>query len=701
MVDEIITDETNQKLGLFQTIMDSISNTIPKLGAEMSGLTDIFEKFGISTNVAQSFTESQQKQLGVLSAAVLGVKESYTSMSTEGVNLFRSFDSSIKEMVGEAGTGAGAIQKLAAAAKEKLNITVDASQFSSIGQLAAHLKQTGDNMVIQANNAIRLREGFLGLSAETGNFGKVIAMAGPQLENMNAIISTQATTISKTASATGLSTEEVTKFYEKIGKIPGALESTVSGLERGEDGMNMMTAAMKLAVGTGRSYDDVLTDLTTAFDNYGMSGESALTFTARISEISNNYGLKLKDVQSALSSTAQTFKGFANEGEAANKMAEGAADIFNRYIGALKSTGLTGNEAAATIQNMTAQIKTMDLATKSFLSAQTGGPGGLRGAFQIEKMLREGDIEGVFDKVRQQMEKQMGKIVTLDEASTSEAAAAQMTRQITMLRQGPLGQFARTDQEAMRILEGFKATQEGGAVTPELKETFLKDSIETGNKIQQQSYTEMDRLRNSVQEIQSSYLSPMLTLMQQGAAARKGAVSVDTTSQRTMRGELQRELTASSQRAAVATKTTKQMLDQEITPSDMSGSALFEGGRMFSRSLSGLFTTLTSSMDSAKSLLGLEGKSDQNDQIRKFKSDLQQDRAAANIPSNTILQAAMRSTDIQKTAEKEDKGEKPAVKAATASDYAPVELKVTAICKHCNQELESQHAQTLNTSNRR
>ena len=77
--------------------------------------------------------------------------------------------------------------------------------------------------------------------------------------------------------------------------------------------------------------------------------------------------------------------------------------IMNDYVGALQNTGMTGQHAMEVVKGMTDSIAGMSVAQKAFLSSQTGGPGGLMGAFQIEKDLREGKIDKVFDKVRQTM----------------------------------------------------------------------------------------------------------------------------------------------------------------------------------------------------------------------------------------------------------------------------------------------------------
>jgi hypothetical protein len=336
------------------------------------------------------------------------------------------------------------------------------------------------------------------------------------LISINALLEKQAAMMSNAVKATGLAPEVIQRYYSELGAIPKALEATVVSSGSSAESVSMLTATIKTAMGTGRSYAEVIDDMKLAFKDYNITGEDALRFSTRMSEISNKFGINLDVVRDSLRSTANTFKMFGNEADA-------SARILNQYVGALKSTGLSGDAAVEVVTSMTSALGNLNIAQKSFLSAQTGGPGGLMGAFQIEKMMREGKIDEVFDKVREQMQKQFGGIVSLDEASRSQASASQLTRQMMILRQGPLGQFAKTDQEAIRILEGFKAKQEGRSPVSDLSSRVVQESMDKGTLIQEKSYTELSKIRGVLEGLRGTADVSNLGFMQSALTASSGS----------------------------------------------------------------------------------------------------------------------------------------------------------------------------------
>jgi len=141
--------------------------------------------------------------------------------------------------------------------------------------------------------------------------------------------------------------------------------------------------------------------------------------------------------------------------------------------------------------------------------------------------MREGKIDQVFEKVRQQMQKQFGRIVTLDEASQSQGAAAQMTKQMMILRQGPLGQFARSDVEAQRILEGFKARESGKVDEKGLADDIVQSSMDKGTALQEKSYTAVNQILGHVSAIRKAADVGTLKFMQQGMTAGQGSPMED------------------------------------------------------------------------------------------------------------------------------------------------------------------------------
>ncbi|CAM6003620.1 unnamed protein product [Sphagnum balticum] len=259
--------------------------------------------------------------------------------------------------------------------------------------------------------------------------------------------------LEKAAEATGIHNPQVEKYYSILGQVPGALDANVRGGKGVNETVSMLTATMQYAAGSGRKFEDITKDLTAAFKSYNLTGEDALQFTAQIGELANKFGVPLSDMENSLIATADAFKMYGNE-------AKGAAAIMNQYLGALESTGLSGSAAVDVVNNMTAGIGKLSIAQKSFISSQTGGAGGLMGGFQIEKLMREGHMDQVMDKVKSTLTRQFGQIRTLQEASTNPQAAAQFEKQILMLRQGPLGtgEEDQTEEQSMSP-EAWQATK--------------------------------------------------------------------------------------------------------------------------------------------------------------------------------------------------------------------------------------------------
>jgi hypothetical protein len=683
---EALTD-TTEKTGFLQAGFESLIGIFSNVDKALESTND-------SINKNRQLTENQSQAISLLSANVLGARQAFQGFAFEGVGSFKEsftvIESEINKITSE---GEGGFGKLLKFAKEKIGINLDPSQFTTIQALSSHIKSVGKTMMEHADNAIKLERSYLSLGAKSGELGEIFTRSGDGFKNLNAVMSEQRAMIDSVAAATNHSIGEVEKYYMEIGKLPGGLKETVTGLDGTARGMTMLQGAINVARGTGQDFTGVVTDLNSAFTNYGLTGEKALTFTARISELSSNLKIRMEDVRAGILATAQAFKGLADTGEAANRMAEGAAKIFNQYVGALKETGLTGQDAISILTNMETQVKNLTLAQKGFLSAQTGGAGGLRGAFQIEQMMREGDIEGVMDKVRKQMEGQLGKIVTVQEAASSEAAAAQLTRQIMILKQGPLGGMAKTDQDAMRLLEGLKGMQEGKGAPAELKEGILKDTMNKGNDIQMQSFGELQKMRILMEQAQSSRDLPSLGMMQRTGTAAAGFETADTEAQEQQR----RSLTDFSKRySEFATDINKLQLSTKPAES-VTGQQQFKLYEDFKDVPKSVLNFGAAMADTVKGIFGFTKPAISEERQRE---ELNRDLARAG--RDRTLQQETREA-VRVTAAPAATAAKPATATQQDQRTKPVEskvdLKVTAICMHCKNSLETSHSRVVNTGN--
>ena len=228
--------------------------------------------------------------------------------------------------------------------------------------------------------------------------------------------------------------------------------------------------------------------------------------------MSNNTGLKLEAVHSELNKITDEFSRFANTGDNAARMTDGLASTMNRYSRSLIDAGVSQKDTIATMDTMFHQISNLDIAQKSFISSQTGGPGGLMGGIQIEKMMREGDFEGIFKKTRETIIKQFGRIVSFDEASKSESAAAEYTQQRLMLQKGPMGQLAQTPESAGRLLEAFRTGDQSAAKG--LDPTIVGKTIDKGVVIQDKTYSAITVTNNLLDQVRRSSEATALNTLQ-------------------------------------------------------------------------------------------------------------------------------------------------------------------------------------------
>lgn len=462
-------------------------NIISSFANNISGLKEVFEGTGkLTTKLAANF--------GLLASAMLATEKTFDNadFGSESLNTMEGQLSSIVKSMVDAGKPVSDFVSLAASLG--IQLAPGAHTLESVVKSITHY---AENTLRASDNTYRMQNAFLRMSAATGGLDEAFAAMGSELETTDAALGQHLQSILTVSDATGESYKQVSEYYMQLGLVPGALQSNIRSSHNASENVSMLAATMQYAKGSGRDFKDVVEDLNTAFVNYDMVGEDALKFTARMGEVSNKYNVQLNIVRDSLRSTAEQLRMFGHDGEGSSKIMEGAAKIMNQYTKALKDTGISGAAAVGIIGDITKQISGMDVAQRSFVSSQTGGAGGLRGAFQIEKMMREGDMSGVMEKVRQSLTKQFGKIVSVEEAAGSERAAAMLVKQRMMLQQGPLGNLVQDEQQAGRLLEAFR-TKETGTAVEALSPKVVQDTMGKGVMLQQQANTFLHDIRRGI-----------------------------------------------------------------------------------------------------------------------------------------------------------------------------------------------------------
>jgi flagellar biosynthesis chaperone FliJ len=495
-----------------------------ELSATGKFVQDMLKGFGTSMDEASTSLNSNTDVLtrnaaafGVLTSAIFKARESFKGFEgfdTSSLNTFTKQIDGVFKVFEMKGTALGEVLSTLNSA----GIKVPAAFSTSLEVIHAFAKQ----LAASADNAIRLQGGLFRMSAETGSLGKLVASAGSEYQNMNNILSTHQSMIDNTGQALRMSSEDVEKYYSELGRVPGALQSTVTSSRDANEQIGMLSATIAYSIGSGRDYKDVIIDLKDAYKNMGITGEPALKFSARIGELSNKFGIELDVVKQSLRDATTSLKNYGGEGLKTGAIIEGSIRIMNNYTQALKNTGVSGATAVGMIQNMTNQITSLDVAQRAFLSQQSGGPGGLRGAFKVERMIREGNIDQVMEDVQKSMQKQFGKIVSTKEAEGSESAASRAIMQRQMLMQGPLGAFAKDEQGAARILEAFSQRSEGKISETGLSDVIVQTTMDQGLKFQELTATHLNVIRGIMEAQKGVVGVTNLGLLQHTSTVRSG-----------------------------------------------------------------------------------------------------------------------------------------------------------------------------------
>jgi hypothetical protein len=385
-----------------------------------------------------------------------------------------------------------------------------------IGDLDAVMKKLSfpDSVIAGANNffanaaaAEKMQNAFIGLAASTGTMNELFDENGLKLKNLSSLTATFTEMVNKSAAANGMDTKEVFGYASALGTIPGFMKSIITSGDGAATQTDGLTTAMKLMSGSGKSMGVVTDELTKGFEDLAnangkltsqQSAQKSAEFFATISNAAQTLGLRFTDVQKVMNDVAQTFK-FTGDNTAA------AANILGRYSGALQSTGLTSQAAAELTGDMIKQVSGLTVAQKAYISSQSGGPGGLQGAFKLEEMMREGKTDQVMEMIEKVMRKKMGgNIVSLKEAANDPAAVAQFMKQRTMLQSGIFGIGKNsTDEQATHILEALK-NKDTKSFAEMSGSKGLDTVMEKGNEIQKENNNMFKNMVQSLQQISAA-----------------------------------------------------------------------------------------------------------------------------------------------------------------------------------------------------
>jgi hypothetical protein len=532
-LDQAVLDGINNSLSTIDTLLSSIGpklqglfGSVENVGRKAVDATDKTEAglnkmsegvdgaFIKTENLGDAFSETT----GYLEDFVGRLMRSATASddakaSIEGVTVATSLAIGVFANLGTVFSGAfgdmeGVGQKTATGTAESMKAIS-----SAVMDINKPLGMVTKGIANLANQTLGIRQLENQLMSMYGKFAGFGAQAsGSRLnvtENLEAELAGIVEFNTDVAQATNLSVDEINKYASGLMKLPGAYRETIKAGDLSDKQIALFEGAVRIARGTTGDWEDSLSALTLQFRSFAKTNKDSLEFLAKTYEVSQSLGYAFGDLKSPIDDIVKQFAVFGNT-------MDSSVTLVGSLMKAFKDVGLGVEPSTEMIKKLTGAINSLDFAQKSFLSSQTGGPGGLRGALEIEQMLAEGNLTGVYEKMEQALRKQFGgNIVTREEGAQSENAAAQYVKQVKFLTEGPFGGIVQGSGEAAKLLEAFKNGGPGGIDVDTLArdtEDATKNAMTADTQLQQKQLNAAVTMSNDVKRLVTE--SQILNAMQ-------------------------------------------------------------------------------------------------------------------------------------------------------------------------------------------
>jgi len=475
-----ITDKLNQVLETSENWKKSLSD-----------IADSFKTIAISLGGVQEKFNATNKALETAGDAFSRVLE---GIQTGGAK-FMGENPIVRALTQIAGAALPATKSMTtlgeAASKSTGSLTASSEVISKLSAkipgLGGVLGTLGTGWIKQWEAVRDAENGLRRMLATSGDLYKVFNEGISVASQLSVTLNDYQEHVYRVAQRTGETTSQVSKYYTELGKITGAYQAVIANTPAGD--ISLMEAALRVAKGTGQDFSAVFKVMNDQFRRFNQVGEKPLSLFAQMHDTSQALGIRLEYVTGNVEKISQSFRNYGDTTEGALKLTEGFYSAFKDV------EGLGPETIGKLIQGVSDSISSLNIAQKAFLSQQTGGAGGLRGAYEIELKLQKGGVDEVYRLMEESLKKQFGgKITTREEASQSDTAAAELTRQVAFLREGPFGKMVENDAAAYRLLEAFKA----GTAPEEKQKDAFGDALAESEGIQRRHTTILTGIENKV-----------------------------------------------------------------------------------------------------------------------------------------------------------------------------------------------------------
>ena len=364
------------------TMLLKMTNSLLSIGSSISDLGVSFEELHNSQSNFIDMAGKQSLAAAAIVTSVVGIGNSF-----DGIGKNTAVVQSLSEQ----------FTQLKSAGK----LTTDALMgFGEVLKIPG-IKQAGDGLGKLIENALKgadqfanLKNNYIEVMGASGGLGDAFSKSGSDLQGLNTIITRHGDYLEHVASETGNSTKAVTGYWSTLeAAIPGAANTQIRAVDEAGKSTGGLTAAMQLAAGTGQTYASVVEKMAKSVNAYGLDTEQAMAFTAQMKTVNDSLHLKMSMTEGFVNANIEAFKGLTNGGN-------NSINVLNGMYEAFRKTGLSAEQSVDAISNVTKSMANLNMGQKALMSAQSGGPGGIRGALQIEEQMDKGDVEGVLEKAK-------------------------------------------------------------------------------------------------------------------------------------------------------------------------------------------------------------------------------------------------------------------------------------------------------------
>jgi hypothetical protein len=503
---DITIEELKQMLALIEEVKGKIGDTagFDKFRASVSALDPVLSKLrGRMADAAKGAGKAVEALQGMKAS---DVTRSLSNATAEIKNMAIAAGLSSKSIelvmgnlaaVGAASKfdmSSGFVQMGVQAKDSSANISEAFSDLSKfdLGGPINKVVSVLEGMSRKTDHFKKMETGLLMTAAASGNLNVAVQGLGQGYKNLGGATVEFARMTANVGTANNLTAGQVAGFAKQMMKIPDAMNQVITNVDGSNTSMKMLDATLKVSAGTFQDFSTVMADVEKLYKQWGKTGEESLEFVSKMHKASQSLKMPMDDMRGYVEAVGKQFLFLGDN-------TQGAIEVMMKMQPALRDSKLGPQAISSLVQGMTKSVADMDLAQRAFVSAQTGGPGGLQGGYQMALQMQEGDTVGVMSKVEDTLRNMFGgQIMTLEEGSKDAASAAQLAKQVAMLTSGPM-KMAGSEAEAFKILE---AMSKGKVFTPEEKTTpkdALSEVVKTGNTIQERQHSRLLEIKNAIE----------------------------------------------------------------------------------------------------------------------------------------------------------------------------------------------------------